>query len=379
MRKVIMLASNRTRSRLWVTGIATLYLAVGGTGAIGAMNGDVKDDERVVFFPSYAFQDEDGTSWVAEIHGWVFEPEHDSKKREILMGLLRRALGLEAEAAESVLFKERAWPFLVDNERGKRIRIRCGERGFVLEETGPNGHCRTTIRLPVVDQEQVRPGDQGKRRWYAFQAVLPKDDRRKFGGWIELIAPVGLSVVSDIDDTIKISNVGDKRELLANTFLRDYKAVPGMAQLYLQWAAQGASFHYVSASPWQLYESKSDFLANAGFPLGSYHMKTFRWKDSSFFDLFSSPLELKLETIRSIIEKFPRRRFILVGDSGEKDPEAYGELARQYPDQIIRIYIRRVSEQSGDPIRMKSAFTGVPAERWQLFRDPFEINSIIKP
>jgi phosphatidate phosphatase APP1 len=38
----------------------------------------------------------------------------------------------------------------------------------------------------------------------------------------------------------------------------------------------------------------------------------------------------------------PRRKFILVGDSGEKDPEVYRVMQRLFPDQVLKIYIRDV-------------------------------------
>jgi phosphatidate phosphatase APP1 len=81
-----------------------------------------------------------------------------------------------------------------------------------------------------------------------------------------LIGPKGLSVVSDIDDTIKISSVTVKEELMANTFFRPWRAVPGMAALYQQWGQEGAVFHYVSNSPWPLETVLEFFLSGKGSP-----------------------------------------------------------------------------------------------------------------
>ena len=54
------------------------------------------------------------------------------------------------------------------------------------------------------------------------------DDEDKATGIIRLIEPrQGISVISDIDDTIKISEVLDKVRLLANTFIHPFKPVPG--------------------------------------------------------------------------------------------------------------------------------------------------------
>ena len=53
-----------------------------------------------------------------------------------------------------------------------------------------------------------------------------------------LVPPAGLSIISDIDDTIKESNVIHKRELMLNTFLREFVPVEGMSALYQRWQTE---------------------------------------------------------------------------------------------------------------------------------------------
>jgi len=348
-----------------------VFMSAVAERAVVAGSDQIKKDETVILFPTTAWLE--GDVWHIDIHGWVFEPEHDSTKRRALMGLLRRSLGLASDAAESSTFRVRAWPFLVDNERGKRVTVRLGDRSHVLDESGVNGHFESTFEVATGDIEATMERDGQGRRWVTLQAVLPAKDGRDFRGRVELIAPDGLSVVSDIDDTIKITEVADKKALLANTFLRDFRPVPQMAELYEQWAKQGASFQYVSASPWQLYEALQAFLVNAGYPAGSLHMKQFRWKDSTFIDLFTSNYEGKVKAIGSLIDRYPGRTFILVGDSGEDDPEVYGELARRYPARVVRVLIRQVAAGPVDSKRMKTAFDGVPSDRWTVFREPGDL------
>jgi phosphatidate phosphatase APP1 len=184
-----------------------------------------------------------------------------------------------------------------------------------------------------------------------------------------LIEPRGLSVISDIDDTIKISDVTNRRELLANTFLREYKPVAGTSELYRWWATHEVRFHYVSASPWQLYGPMSDFLAAHKFPGGSMHMKVFRLKDRSALGLLAAQQQYKPEVIAKIMSDFPRRRFVLVGDSGEQDPEIHGALARERKEQVARIFIRHIGSQKTMGARYEAAFKGVPRETWHVFTD----------
>lgn len=63
------------------------------------------------------------------------------------------------------------------------------------------------------------------------------------------------------------------------------------------------------------------------------------------------------------------RSLVLVGDSGEKDPEIYGTIARLYPKRVRRIFIRAVKDEKDDDKRFLQAFKDVPREKWMIFRD----------
>ena len=106
-------------------------------------------------------------------------------------------------------------------------------------------------------------------------------------------------------------------------------------------------FHYVSANPWQLYDTINKFMESAGFPKGSMHLRNFRWKDFRSLELFSYPVTFKLSVIENILRRLPERKFILVGDSGQSDPEIYAELYCKYPNQILHVFIRDVKGKGG--------------------------------
>jgi phosphatidate phosphatase APP1 len=134
-----------------------------------------------------------------------------------------------------------------------------------------------------------------------------------------------------------------------------------------------AAFHYVSASPWQLHAPLTDFARSNGFPEGTFDLKGFRWKDRSFLNLFDDPLTYKLAVIEPLLKRFPNRRFVLIGDSGERDPEIYAELVRRHPRQIARVLIRDVTGESAGAERYQRGFAGLPPDSWQVFREPSEI------
>ena len=120
----------------------------------------------------------------------------------------------------------------MDNERRKQVSVTIAGVTFTLGQSEPSGHFEGDITLT---------GARRSGEWAEVRAVTRAGDSRAFAGKVQFIGRRGVSVVSDIDDTIEDSNVLDKRELGANTFLRDFRAAPGMAALYGRWAASGMS------------------------------------------------------------------------------------------------------------------------------------------
>jgi len=335
-----------------------------------------KDDETVVFYPTLGRRSADGSGWELGVHGQIFEPERSSITRRLLLASLRSAIGDEWAETERKVFHERASRFLVDNERGKRLSIRIGEREHALDPSGPDGHFTGTVRL---SDAEVRALAGEPARVVPFRARTRERDPRVFAGSVHLLEREGVSVLSDIDDTIKESGVLDRKALLANTFLRAFRPVAGMSGFYAGWAARGASFHYLSASPWQLYEPLSALVAGSGFPAGTFHLRRLRVADvSTVLDLLGTPEEYKTRQIDALFADWPRRRFALVGDSGEKDPEIYGAAARAHPGQVALILIRDVTGEGAGTGRMRRAFDAVPAERWRTFREPAEVEAFAR-
>ena len=323
----------------------------------------LKSDEEVVLFPTAAHLSDDGAHWIVPIYGWVFEPERGSLLRSGLLGTAAAALGLEKSATESEIFRERAGWLLVDNERGKWLSLTIAPDTRRFGSSQANGHLRAELKL-----ERRTNGAKPAPFWLHYAVQPPPGDKRIFAGQTLMVPKQGLSVISDIDDTVKISDVTNKQALLENTFLKPFEAVPGMAALYQDLARKETTFHYVSSSPWQLYPPLRDFFEDVGLPNGSFHLRSFRLKDNSFFDLFKSSRETKPQVIETLLTTFPGRKFILIGDSGEADPEIYGDIARRHRDQVSAILIRNVTaDRATDPRYMDEAFKHLSPDLWLLF------------
>jgi len=329
---------------------------------------ELKNDETLVFFNTSAWLNQQSMQWHIPIHGWVFEPEDSTIRKQLIAQSLKTFYELETNSSTRSNFNQRVNLLLADNERNKSMVIRFANRTYAIPASAANGHFSTVLK---VDAKIIAAADLTHQ--LTFDAVLPKHDQRQFSGQVNLVSPNGLSIISDIDDTIKISEVTNRKQLLNHTFYLDFKAVPGMADLYNHLLDHEGALHFVSSRPWQLYPALVKWLEQAGFPDAEFALKTFRFKDSSLINLFTSSLKTKPPQIIKIIERYPGRQFILVGDSGEKDPEVYAKIQQQFPQQIIKILIRNVTEEKASDDRFQALYENLPPNSWQLFTNPKNI------
>ncbi|KAL1606719.1 hypothetical protein SLS60_004126 [Paraconiothyrium brasiliense] len=157
----------------------------------------------------------------------------------------------------------------------------------------------------------------------------------------------GVSVISDIDDTIKHSAISSgAREIFRNAFIRELGdlTIEGVREWYNKMADMGVKFHYVSNSPWQLYPVISKYFSLAGLPPGSFHLKQY---SGMLQGIFEPVAERKKGTLDKIARDFPERKFILIGDSGEADLEVYTDFVLENPRRVVAVFIRDVTSSDG--------------------------------
>ena len=203
--------------------------------AANARSAPLAADESVVFYPTMGYRVEGGTNWELRIHGRIFEP----KQRRVSSAILRKVLGLkkaDMDETAKAIFADRSRAFLEDNERGKRVSIRLGDSDYELEKSKPNGHFSGILRLPEAGMNRFMQSGALSNRMIFFHVATPSHDSHAntntFTGKVHLIDATGLSVISDIDDTIKVSQVANRKALVKNTFIKPFQPVPGMAEVY---------------------------------------------------------------------------------------------------------------------------------------------------
>lgn len=312
------------------------------------------DEDFIIFFDSYGY--EVGDEWVIPMRIYVYEYRPFTER--MVVSLINRTHSLTPD--QSQLFRNRSRYFMVDSESRELIQFTfdndperviftpLGSSGAEMS-TSLNGFIEGTIRITKERARAIMEAQSSDNGWLSISS-LP--GRQKGSGKIQLIPSTGISLISDVDDTIKITEIpAGSRIVIRNTFFKEYTAAPGMSNFYRDFDLD--AYHYVTGSPWQLYNPLTDFLfdESAGFPRGTLHMKTVTknflsrntWRNLHELvtnDLFT--FDQKARQITTIFEHFPNRQFILVGDSGETDPEIFSRIRERYPDQVLEIYIRDV-------------------------------------
>ena len=328
---------------------------------------NISVNDSVVVYPSYGRLAADGRSWRIEVLGTVYESGSISRRKQLLLRLMQRVAKVQPADAEREVFDQRVQAFIAPTERGKRVAIRLADRTFkIRKKTRRNGRFIGRVRLPVDAVRELADIGELHDGWLELK-VLGPDGRDRDQGKVKLLTSTGVSVISDIDDTLKITEVHSRRSLIANTFLREFRAVEGMADRYRDWAQEGVAFHYVSSSPWQLYSPLDELFRRAGYPAGSFHLRSFRLREHMLRRLMLIRRRGKVKAIEKIIRQFPDRQFVLIGDSGEKDPEIYGTLGRKFPQQVKSIYIRQLPQRQLEHERLWKAFRALAPGSWQVF------------
>lgn len=184
-------------------------------------------------------------------------------------------------------------------------------------------------------------------------------------------------VISDIDDTIKITEVIKRREMLRLTFLHPFKPINQMSDKYTSWIQNNKvdSIYYLSSSPWQLYPHLKSFLQQNNFPHShNLYLRTFvPEKMDSILSFVLDSFNYKIQSIRNIMQS--DYKLILIGDEGERDPEIYNQIANEYPNNISKIFIRMVTDNSL-PMEIIKRFDQHNRSMVSVFRDATQLTNL---
>ncbi len=169
------------------------------------------------------------------------------------------------------------------------------------------------------------------------------------------VAPsqAGFVVISDIDDTVMYTGVANKLMMIWRLFAtgaESREAFPGVGDFYraLHAGSDGNQYNpmlYVSRAPWSIYEMLEAFFQKQEIPVGPVLFLR-DWGLTVQRPLPRRAVDHKRELIEGMLDLYDRLPFVLIGDSGQHDPEVYADLVKRHPGRITAVYIRDVTGSS---------------------------------
>ncbi|PTB71592.1 hypothetical protein M440DRAFT_1395524 [Trichoderma longibrachiatum ATCC 18648] len=328
---------------------------------------------------------DNNTPWQAEFIMAVFEGEPKCKVADIVAGVAG-LVGLADDAEERKTIEQRLLPFLWDIRAGRATTV--SQHGGAELKLGPSGlNGISTNVLELTHDGETNAGGEASHTKRAtldvegVEGVLSMETH--FAG------PEGWGIISDIDDTIKITTTSDPIGILKETFINQPRPVPGMPELYAgikSLLPRDTPWFYLSASPYNLYPFLRGFR-DEYFPRGTFILRDSSWKTITglLSSLTMGTEEYKVDRMKKVHGWLPRRKLIVFGDSTQSDPEAYGEIYRMFPGWIRMIFIRKDTNsaaiglaEKNEPQRFEKAFTGIPRDAWHVFENPDECLDLVK-
>jgi hypothetical protein len=236
---------------------------------------------------------------------------------------------------------------LPDLESFERVRFQIsqGEKLFRMIESSSETRGFISLQMPWPNNlKSIQPV------WSRIQPIGVETifGTIPLGDYEVLSAPVfSLSteykgiIISDIDDTIKDSKIGETttfKDILRGIFKGHYyryESIGGMPELYQKLSEEGYLIIYITSTPIPLAPFLLKFLRDAKFPEGPVFM---RWLGYNRFGH-------KMRALRKVFAGIEDQKVYLIGDSGEQDLEIYRHICEDpnYSKNVKNIFIRHIA------------------------------------
>lgn len=319
----------------------------------------------------------EGSAWEVEFIACYFIKNSGRPASEVA-AQIAHALNIDDnDIASHKRIEKRIQPFLDTVLPNRTLRISID--GKEQQTLGPSSYSGTSRSLYQLCCTPSVPG---------LLKSTPVDLPSPFGmsGNTIVADETGWGVISDIDDTIKVTMTPSALGILHSTFVvENPEPIAGMPELYGHMASvlQHPPYFYLSASPYNLYPFLRRFRDDH-YPKGTIILRDASWQNLGglISSLSQNTQEYKVSRMHRVHAWFPHRRFICIGDSTQSDPEAYGEIARLFPGWVGAIFIRKVTgiaemdiKTKNAPERFEKAFKGLDRKLWHVFTDPAELTA----
>ncbi|KAI1441032.1 hypothetical protein F5Y02DRAFT_400868 [Annulohypoxylon stygium] len=189
-----------------------------------------------------------------------------------------------------------------------------------------------------------------------------------------LVPPEGFTIISDIDDILRVTKIYDPKEGLLNSFARAFTPWMDMPEIYANWSATipNFHFHYLTTTPEQVTRNYMDFIFKT-YPLGSFDTRPLNFSD------VSATLSIRKALLDKIFQTFPQRKFVLIADTSNSDVmKDYPQMVKDYPGQVQCIFLRNTTAtDSSDlfPYDTKG-FKDIDQKQYMFFVTPDDLKGV---
>jgi len=189
-----------------------------------------------------------------------------------------------------------------------------------------------------------------------------------------LVPTEGLTIISDIDDILRVTKIYEPAQGLLNSFARPFTPWMNMPEIYANWSKSlpDTHFHYLTTTPEQVTRNYMQFIY-ATYPLGSFDTRPLNFSD------VSATLSIRKFLLDRIFQTYPQRKFVLVADTSNSDVmKDYPQMVTDYPNQVQCIFLRNTSAtDSGDKFPYDtSGFKGINQSMYMFFTVPDDLKGL---
>ncbi|RYO95942.1 hypothetical protein DL765_011680 [Monosporascus sp. GIB2] len=341
---------------------------------------------RVLNIPAYANWTDEG--WNVRIHGNVYKQPDTSRERlddladEFLIGVDIADLPEE----QQVQARNVTASIYVVQQADQSVTISFENDVAVRQNAGTNV-INASIKMPYKTTAQgdfdafvILKNTTGPGGGYllpgnetgSVQALNAYAEGTDSGNATAYLVPrEGFTIISDIDDILRVTRIYLPNEGILNTFARPFRAWENMPEIYATWSATipDVHFHYLTTTPEQATRNYMEFIYKT-YPLGSFDTRPLNFSD------LGATTAIRRFLLDKIFATFPERRFVLVGDVSNADMmEAYPQLAKDHPGQVQCIFLRNTTAtDDGDHLPYDtSGFEGLDQKQYMFFVHPDDL------
>ena len=331
----------------------------------------IKRNEIAYLLPGYAVMSAGGTKWIVYIEGISLAKRRFVSSQHAEKKFIQTQYKV-GKPIRNQTFERRLRLFIQKQYRRKRIRVKIFKHSKTLYvyRAGDNYTGIFRIKTKKVKRDKLDRADSA-----SYQASTKLGDSRLIKNRIFFIPHNGLSVITVVDDTL-LQYEPRSGEAQTNQLLSEpYQALMRTVAALRSWSNENSKirFHYITSRPIHLYPSLSRYFDLQKIPLGIWHMRSYYSKKPARLDtLMLANKEYLSNTIKTLLTRFPHRKFVLIGSTSTNDYTVFSELCKKYPNRFTAVYLNDRRDLL-NKMKLKNDFPLTPVIRYSTERKTGEL------